>query len=65
LVGSPSEIAFGPLPEDDPRVRQPDISRARELLAWEPKIPTEEGLRRTIDWFRTGRTPKVAQVGSR
>ncbi|MEV0288854.1 MULTISPECIES: UDP-glucuronic acid decarboxylase family protein [unclassified Kribbella] len=58
LVGSPSEIAFGPLPTDDPRVRQPDIGRARDVLAWEPKIDAEEGLQRTIDWFR-------AQVGSR
>ncbi|MFI7062657.1 UDP-glucuronic acid decarboxylase family protein [Kribbella sp. NPDC050124] len=58
LVGSPSEIAFGPLPKDDPRVRQPDIGRARDVLAWEPKIHAEEGLQRTIDWFRT-------QVGSR
>jgi dTDP-glucose 4,6-dehydratase len=65
LVGSPSEIAFGPLPEDDPRVRRPDISRARDLLAWEPKIPTEEGLRRTIDWFRTDLVPRAVQAGSR
>ena len=65
LACSPSEIAFGPLPEDDPRMRQPDISRARELLGWEPRIPAAEGLRRTIDWFRTELAPTVAQVGSR
>jgi len=41
-----------PLPEDDPRVRQPDITRARKLLGWEPKVDIETGLRRTIDWFR-------------
>ncbi|MBI2216669.1 MAG: SDR family oxidoreductase [Candidatus Rokubacteria bacterium] len=52
LANSRSEIAFRPLPEDDPRVRQPDISRARALLGWEPTVDTEEGLRLTIDWYR-------------
>src|SRR5713226_7839702 len=52
ITGSPSEIVFGPLPEDDPKVRQPDITRARTLLGWEPRVDTDEGLRLTIDWFR-------------
>jgi dTDP-glucose 4,6-dehydratase len=52
LSGSRSEIVFQPLPEDDPKVRQPDITRARSLLEWEPRIDIDEGLRRTIDWFR-------------
>ncbi|HEY7364598.1 MAG TPA: UDP-glucuronic acid decarboxylase family protein [Methylomirabilota bacterium] len=52
LTGSHSEIIFRPLPEDDPKVRQPDITRARTLLGWEPRVDTEEGLRLTIDWFR-------------
>jgi dTDP-glucose 4,6-dehydratase len=52
LTGTRSEIVFKPLPEDDPRVRQPDISRARALLGWEPKVKLEEGLSRTIDYFR-------------
>ena len=52
ITGSASEIVFGPLPEDDPKVRQPDISRARTLLGWEPRVDTDEGLRLTIDWFR-------------
>jgi dTDP-glucose 4,6-dehydratase len=52
ITGSASEIVFGPLPEDDPRVRQPDITRARTLLGWEPRVDTDEGLRLTIDWFR-------------
>jgi dTDP-glucose 4,6-dehydratase len=52
LSGSRSEIVFQPLPEDDPKVRQPDITRARSLLGWEPRIDIDEGLRRTIDWFR-------------
>ena len=43
---------FRPLPEDDPRVRQPDITRARTLLGWEPRVTTDEGLRRTVDWYR-------------
>ncbi|MGH7313543.1 MAG: UDP-glucuronic acid decarboxylase family protein [Candidatus Rokuibacteriota bacterium] len=52
LTASHSEIVFRPLPEDDPKVRQPDITRARTLLGWEPRVDTEEGLRLTIDWFR-------------
>ncbi len=51
-VGTRSEIVFKPLPEDDPRVRRPDITRAREVLGWEPKVPFEEGMRRTIAWFK-------------
>ena len=41
-----------PLPEDDPKVRQPDISLARELLGWEPKVAFEDGIRTTIEYFR-------------
>jgi len=52
LTGGKSEIVFRPLPQDDPRVRRPDISRARQLLGWEPKIPRQEGLRRTLEYFR-------------
>ncbi len=52
LTGSGSEIVFAPLPEDDPKVRQPDITRARTLLGWEPRVDADEGLRLTIDWFR-------------
>ena len=52
LTGSRSEIVDRPLPVDDPRVRQPDIGRVRETLGWEPKVGLEEGLRRTIDYFR-------------
>jgi len=52
LSGSRSEITFRPLPTDDPKVRQPDIGRARRLLAWEPIVDVEEGLRRTIEWYR-------------
>jgi len=52
LAGAKSEIVFRPLPEDDPKIRQPDIGRARALLGWEPKVDVDEGLRLTIDWFR-------------
>ena len=52
LTGSASQLAFRPLPTDDPLQRQPDISRARELLAWEPGIELRQGLASTIDYFR-------------
>ena len=52
LTGTRSEIVFRPLPVDDPRVRQPDIAKARARLAWEPKVGLEEGLGRTIEYFR-------------
>lgn len=51
-VGSSSKIIHRPLPSDDPKQRQPDIARARRLLDWEPKVPLEEGLARTIAYFR-------------
>ncbi len=53
LTGSPAGIVFRPLPADDPRVRRPDIARARAILGWEPQVPVEEGLVRTIEHFRT------------
>jgi len=52
LTGSRSQIVREPLPEDDPKVRQPDIARARAQLGWEAKVPLEEGLARTIEYFR-------------
>jgi dTDP-glucose 4,6-dehydratase len=52
LTGSPSRLVFQPLPQDDPRVRQPDITRARTLLGWEPRVDVDEGLGKTIEWFR-------------
>ncbi len=53
MTGSKSRIVYKPLPTDDPKVRQPDITRARTLLGWEPKVSLEQGLGRTIDYFRT------------
>jgi len=55
LCASESEIVFMPLPKDDPRRRCPDIAKAKRLLKWEPKVQLEEGLRRTIEWFRDRR----------
>jgi dTDP-glucose 4,6-dehydratase len=55
LVGNHVPIEFRPLPVDDPRVRQPDITLARTRLGWEPRVPLEEGLRRTIAYFRNRR----------
>nr|WP_287155292.1 UDP-glucuronic acid decarboxylase family protein [Candidatus Solincola tengchongensis] len=52
MLGSASRITFMPLPRDDPRRRKPDLTRARELLGWEPSTALEEGLRRTVEWFQ-------------
>jgi dTDP-glucose 4,6-dehydratase len=52
LTGSKSKIVARPLPIDDPKVRRPDITRAREMLGWSPRVPLREGLRHTIEWFK-------------
>ncbi len=52
VTGSKSKLAFEPLPQDDPKQRRPDISRARALLGWEPKTELEAGLRLSLDYFR-------------
>ncbi|HKH71794.1 MAG TPA: UDP-glucuronic acid decarboxylase family protein [Vicinamibacterales bacterium] len=53
ISGSRSQIVYRPLPEDDPKVRRPDITRARTLLGWEPKVPLEQGLQSTLAYFKT------------
>jgi dTDP-glucose 4,6-dehydratase len=53
MTGSTSKLVYRPLPEDDPKVRQPDITKARTLLGWEPKVGLEEGLTKTLEYFRT------------
>src|SRR4026209_1135501 len=53
MTGSTSKIVYRPLPTDDPKQRRPDITRARTLLKWEPKVHLEEGLVKTIEYFRT------------
>jgi dTDP-glucose 4,6-dehydratase len=52
LTGSRSKISYQPLPQDDPKQRRPDITKAREILGWEPKIGRSEGLRRTLEYFK-------------
>ena len=52
ITENPAGVVHQPLPEDDPKVRQPDIAKARDVLGWEPVVPLEEGLRRTISWFQ-------------
>jgi dTDP-glucose 4,6-dehydratase len=51
-TGSRSRIVFKALPQDDPKQRRPDITRARKLLGWEPQVPLAEGLAKTIEYFR-------------
>jgi dTDP-glucose 4,6-dehydratase len=52
-VGSRSRIVYRPLPQDDPKQRRPDITRAQNLLKWTPQVPLAEGLEKTIEWFRS------------
>ena len=52
LAGSSSAIDYRPLPQDDPRVRRPDITRARDLLGWEPRVGRHQGMKWTLDYFQ-------------
>jgi dTDP-glucose 4,6-dehydratase len=52
ITGSDSKVIYKPLPQDDPKQRQPDITRAKEILGWEPKVERAEGLKFTLDYFR-------------
>jgi dTDP-glucose 4,6-dehydratase len=63
ITGSSSPVEYHPLPSDDPTRRQPVITRARERLGWSPKISIEEGLRRTVDWFRSRREDVMTADG--
>jgi UDP-glucuronate decarboxylase len=66
MTSAPVEIIFQDLPEDDPKQRQPDITKARALLQWEPKVPLEHGLERTIGYFRELLASKEpVQLGTR
>lgn len=64
LTGSNSKLEFLPLPKDDPKQRQPDITRARELLGWTPSIELREGVQRTIDYFRSLKGTDRLQAGT-
>jgi dTDP-glucose 4,6-dehydratase len=63
VTGSESPIEFHPLPQDDPTRRRPDTTRAEQLLGWRPEVPDTEGLRRTVDWFRS-RPSEVAAAAA-
>jgi dTDP-glucose 4,6-dehydratase len=52
IVGTKVPITHQPLPEDDPKVRRPDVTKAREVLKWEPKVSIKDGLKKTVEWFR-------------
>jgi dTDP-glucose 4,6-dehydratase len=66
LTGSDSGVDYRPLPTDDPRQRRPDITRARSMLGWEPRVPVREGVARTIDYFRSLlTTDRMAPRGAR
>jgi dTDP-glucose 4,6-dehydratase len=60
ISGSQSGIVYEPLPEDDPKQRRPDITRARETLGWEPRVPAKEGLKLTFEWFAQRLSPSEA-----
>jgi len=64
LTGSPSGITYEPLPKDDPQVRQPDITRAREILDWTPNVDRSKGLQRTLDYFRAALDLAPAETAS-
>ena len=53
LTGASSQILHPPLPQDDPKQRKPNIEQAKRILGWEPKITLEQGLEKTIDYFRS------------
>lgn len=52
IVGGPSKLCFNPLPQDDPRQRQPDVALAEKELSWSPKVELADGLRETVAYFR-------------
>jgi UDP-glucuronate decarboxylase len=64
LTQSSSRTIYLPLPEDDPRRRKPDISRAKELLGWQPRVGLQEGLEATIEWFALDDRPQVGAPGA-
>jgi dTDP-glucose 4,6-dehydratase len=66
LTGTKAQLEFKALPEDDPKKRQPDISKAKQLLGWEPKVALEDGLRQTIEYFQAvGQVGNLRPIGNR
>jgi dTDP-glucose 4,6-dehydratase len=61
VTGSESKVRYQPLPQDDPKQRQPDIAKARQLLGWEPRIDLETGLRLALDYFKTAVAEEISQ----
>ena len=64
VTGSQSKVIFQPLPQDDPKQRRPDISKARELLGWEPKVDLEQGLKLSMDYFQQAIELEAAEQGA-
>jgi dTDP-glucose 4,6-dehydratase len=62
VSGTNAPLAFQPLPQDDPKRRQPDITRAKEILGWEPSVTLEEGIRETLDYFRVKTAPVATPI---
>ena len=60
ITGSKSKIRYEPLPPDDPKQRRPDITKARQLLQWEPKIDLESGLRKSLEYFQQAVSAEAA-----
>jgi dTDP-glucose 4,6-dehydratase len=61
ITGTESRLEFKPLPQDDPKRRQPNITKAKKLLGWEPKVALEEGLKETIAYFQSLSAPALAR----
>ena len=61
ITGSTTQLDFKPLPQDDPKRRQPNIGKAKKILGWEPKVSLEEGLRETIEYFQSLPSPVLAR----